>query len=214
MTESAETGVERDESAQAGGAPAASPPVEPSAVPVEETGGDHVPGVLEVPAGVRHYAGTPDGSGRSVGIAVSRFHADVTSRLLAGALAALEEAGVERDRVDVVQVPGAFELPLGAMALAKTRRYACVVALGCVIRGETPHFDYVASEAASGLQVASLETGVPVAFGLLTCDDRTQAEARAGGAHGNKGSDAARSALEMADVFARLRSDAVAADRR
>jgi 6,7-dimethyl-8-ribityllumazine synthase len=215
MTEGAETGIERDESARAGGEAAAAPPVEPPAPPADEPRpDDHAPGELEIPDGVRHYAGAPDGSGRSVGIAVSRFHADVTSRLLAGALAALEEAGVERDRVDVVQVPGAFELPLGAMALAKTRRYACVVALGCVIRGETPHFEYVASEAASGLQLASLETGVPVAFGLLTCDDRTQAEARAGGARGNKGAEAARSALEMADVFARLRSDAVVPDRR
>jgi 6,7-dimethyl-8-ribityllumazine synthase len=145
---------------------------------------------------------------------VSRFNADVTSRLLAGALAALEEAGVERARIDVLQVPGAFELPLGAMALAKTRRYACVVALGCVIRGETPHFDYVASEAASGLQLAALETGIPVSFGVLTCEDRAQAEARAGGTEGNKGTEAARSALEMADVFARLRSDAVSAERR
>jgi 6,7-dimethyl-8-ribityllumazine synthase len=103
-------------------------------------------------------------------------------------------------------VPGAFELPLGAMALAKTRRYACIVALGCVIRGDTPHFDYVCSEAASGLQLAGLETGVPVSFGLLTCDTREQAEARAGGELGNKGAEAARSALEMADVFARLRA--------
>jgi 6,7-dimethyl-8-ribityllumazine synthase len=95
------------------------------------------------------------------------------------------------------------------MALAKTRRYSCIVALGCVIRGETPHFDYVAGEAASGLQLAALETGVPVAFGLLTCDTRAQAEARAGGERGNKGVEAARSALEMADVFARLRATAV-----
>ena len=102
--------------------------------------------------------------------------------------------------------PGAFELPLAAMALAKTRRYACVVALGCVIRGETPHFGYISSEAASGLQLAAIETGVPVSFGVLTCDTREQAEARI-----EKGADAARTALEMADVFAQLR--AVAATR-
>jgi 6,7-dimethyl-8-ribityllumazine synthase len=105
-------------------------------------------------------------------------------------------------------VPGAFELPLGAMAFAKTRRYACVVALGCVIRGETPHFDYVSAEAASGVQLAALDTGIPVSFGVLTCDTREQAEARAGGDHGNRGADAARAALEMADVFARLRGTA------
>ena len=92
-------------------------------------------------------------------------------------------------------VPGAFELPLAAMALAKTRRYACVVALGCVIRGETPHFDYVAGEAASGLQLAALETGVPVAFGVLTLETRGQADDAVG-----KGAEAVRTALEMADV--------------
>jgi 6,7-dimethyl-8-ribityllumazine synthase len=100
-------------------------------------------------------------------------------------------------------VPGAFELPLAAMALAKTRRYSCIVALGCVIRGETPHFDYVASEAASGLQLAAIETGVPVSFGVLTCETREQAEARVG-----KGAEAVRTALEMADVFAQLRATA------
>jgi 6,7-dimethyl-8-ribityllumazine synthase len=107
-------------------------------------------------------------------------------------------------------VPGAFELPLAAMALAKTRRYACVVALGCVIRGETPHFEYVAGEAASGLQLAGLETGVPVAFGVLTCNTREQAEARL-----DRGADAVRTALEMAVLFAQLRGaqNAAAASR-
>ncbi len=100
-------------------------------------------------------------------------------------------------------VPGAFELPLGAMALAKTRRYACIVALGCVIRGETAHFDYVAGEAASGLQLAALETGVPVAFGVLTVDTLEQAMARA-----DKGAEAVRTALEMADLFSQLRASA------
>jgi 6,7-dimethyl-8-ribityllumazine synthase len=103
-------------------------------------------------------------------------------------------------------VPGAFELPLAAMALAKTRRFACVVALGCVIRGETPHFEYIASEAASGLQLAALETGVPVAFGVLTVENSEQAEARTG-----KGAEAVRTALEMADAFAQLRATAVRA---
>src|SRR6185437_11055155 len=96
-----------------------------------------------------------------------------------------------------------FELPIGAMALAKTRRYSCVIALGCVIRGETAHFDYVAGEAASGLQLAGLETGVPVAFGVLTVDTLEQAEARV-----DKGADAVRTALEMADLFSQLRSAA------
>jgi 6,7-dimethyl-8-ribityllumazine synthase len=175
---------------------------------------EHAAGELEIPDGVGVFVGSPNGARRFVGIAVSRFNGDITSKLLDGALTALQEAGVDRARVDVMQVPGAFELPLGAMALAKTRRYACVIALGCVIRGDTPHFEYVASEAASGIQLAGLETGIPVSFGVLTCDSRMQAESRAGGRHGNKGAEAARSALEMADVFARLRTDAVAADRR
>jgi 6,7-dimethyl-8-ribityllumazine synthase len=98
-------------------------------------------------------------------------------------------------------VPGAFELPIAAMALAKTRRHACVVALGCIIRGETPHFEYVAAEAASGLQLAALETGVPVAFGVLTVETLEQAEARV-----DKGAEAVRSALEMVDAFQQLRA--------
>jgi 6,7-dimethyl-8-ribityllumazine synthase len=169
---------------------------------------DHAIGRLRMPDGVGVISGSPNGARRSVGVVVARFNGEITSRLLDGAIAALEEAGVERDRIDVVPVPGAFELPLGAMALARTRRYSCVIALGCVIRGETPHFDFVAGEAASGLQVAALETGIPVSFGVLTCDTREQADARAGGAHGNKGAEAARSALEMADVFGLLRSRA------
>jgi 6,7-dimethyl-8-ribityllumazine synthase len=167
---------------------------------------EHKVGPLRVPDGVGVVSGSPDGALRAVGIVVARFNGEITTQLLDGAIAALEEAGVERERIEVVPVPGAFELPLGAMALAKTRQYACIVALGCVIRGETPHFDYVAAEAASGLQLAALETGVPVSFGVLTCDTRAQAEARAGGARGNKGAEAARSALEMADVFGRLRA--------
>jgi 6,7-dimethyl-8-ribityllumazine synthase len=168
---------------------------------------EHASGELRVPDGVGVLEGSADGARRAVGIVAARFNGEITSRLRESAIAALEVAGVQRDRIDVVKVPGAFELPLAAMALAKTRRYACVVALGCVIRGETPHFDYVAAEAASGLQLAALETGVPVAFGVLTCDTRKQAEARAGGERGNKGAEAARSALEMADVFSRLRAD-------
>jgi 6,7-dimethyl-8-ribityllumazine synthase len=170
---------------------------------------EHVSGELRVPEGVNVVEGSADGARRSVGITVSRFNGEITTRLLDAAVSTLEEAGVTRERIEVVPVPGAFELPLAAMALAKTRRFACVIALGCVIRGETPHFEYVAAEAASGLQLAALETGVPVAFGVLTCETSEQAEARAGGERGNKGADAARAALEMADVFARLRAELV-----
>lgn len=167
---------------------------------------EHAAGALRVPDGYSVLEGAPDGQQRAVGVVVARFNAEVTTLLLESTLDELEEAGVARDAVIVVPVPGAFELPLAALALAKTRRYSCIVALGCVIRGETPHFDYVASEAASGLQLAAIETGVPVAFGVLTCDTIEQAEARVG-----KGAEAARSALEMADVFSRLRASAVAA---
>src|SRR5204863_1474113 len=123
--------------------------------------------------------------------------------MLARALEAPEEAEVASDAVTIVPVPGAFELPLAAMALAKTRRYACVVALGAIVRGETAHFEYIASEAASGLQLAGIETGVPVSFGVLTVDTVEQGEARI-----DRASDAVRSALEMADVFAQLRATA------
>jgi 6,7-dimethyl-8-ribityllumazine synthase len=167
---------------------------------------DHADGRLRLPEGVGVIEGSPNGARRAVGIVVGRFNGEITSRLLDGAITALEEAGVERERIEIVPVPGAFELPLGAMALARTRQYSCIIAIGCVIRGQTPHFDYVAGEAASGLQLAALETGIPVAFGVLTCDNREQAEARAGGPAGNKGAEAARSALEMADVFGLLRA--------
>ena len=164
---------------------------------------EHAAGDFAVPDGYGVLQGAPQGGRRAVGIVVSRFNGAVTTRLLEGALAELEEAGVARDAITVMPVPGAFELPIAAMALAKTRRYACIVALGCVIRGDTPHFDYVASEAASGLQLAAIETGVPVAFGVLTLDRPDQAEPRVA-----KGAEAVGTALEMADLFANLRAAA------
>jgi 6,7-dimethyl-8-ribityllumazine synthase len=167
--------------------------------------GEHAAGDLDVPAGVNLIEGEPVGGRRGVGIVAARFNGEITNRMLDAALEALEHAGVARQAVTVMVVPGAFELPLGAMALAKTRRFACIVALGCVIRGETPHFDYVASEAASGLQLAGLETGVPVAFGVLTVENVEQAEARV-----DKGAAAVRTALEMADAFSQLRASATA----
>jgi len=164
---------------------------------------EHAPGELTVPPGYSVLEGEAAGERRAVGVVVSRFNGDVTTRLLESALAELEACGVARDAVTVMPVPGAFELPLAAMALAKTRRFACIVALGCVIRGDTPHFDYVSSEAASGLQLAGIETGVPVAFGLLTLDRADQAESRT-----DKGAEAVRTGLEMADLFANLRAAA------
>jgi 6,7-dimethyl-8-ribityllumazine synthase len=163
---------------------------------------EHAPGEFFVPDGVAVLEGRPRGR-RPVALVVGKFNGDVTGPMLEHALAALEEAGVARPSVTVMPVPGAFELPLAAMALAKTRRFACVVALGCVIRGETPHFDLIASEAASGLQLAALETGVPVAFGLLTVETREQAEARV-----DRAAEAVRTGLEMADAFVQLRDAA------
>jgi 6,7-dimethyl-8-ribityllumazine synthase len=163
----------------------------------------HAYGELDVPDDVNVIEGHPDGARRGVAIVASRYNGEITNRLLDSALSELDASGVRREAVTVMPVPGAFELPLAAMALAKTRRYACVVALGCVVRGETPHFDFIASEAASGLQLAALETGVPVAFGVLTVDMVEQAEARV-----SKGAEAVRTALEMADAFAQLRASA------
>jgi 6,7-dimethyl-8-ribityllumazine synthase len=176
---------------------------EPAPAPALE---EHAAGEFRVRDGYEVLEGAPTGERRSVAVVVSRFNGGITTALLDSALTELEEAGVSQSAVVVVPVPGAFELPLAAMALAKTRRYSCVVALGCIVRGETPHFDFVASEAASGLQLAAIETGVPVAFGVLTCETVEQAEARIG-----KGAEAARTALEMADVFSRLRASVAAA---
>jgi 6,7-dimethyl-8-ribityllumazine synthase len=163
----------------------------------------HSSGELDIPDDVNVIEGEPDGTRRGVAIVAARFNGEVTNKLLESALAELDQAGVRREAITIMPVPGAFELPLAAMALAKTRRFACVIALGCIVRGETPHFDFIASEAASGLQLAALETGVPVAFGVLTVDMVEQAEARI-----SKGAEAVRTALEMADAFAQLRASA------
>jgi 6,7-dimethyl-8-ribityllumazine synthase len=171
----------------------------------EDTGGDepqlriagHEDGELTIPDDVDVLEGEPRGTRRGVGIVVSRANASVTNRLLESALAELDRAGVVREHVVVMAVPGAFELPIGAMALAKTRRYACIVALGSATDSAI-----VAGEAASGLQLAGLETGVPIAFGLLT-DGEADVEARGG--------EAVRNALEMADLFQQLRATAQAA---
>jgi 6,7-dimethyl-8-ribityllumazine synthase len=165
----------------------------------------HVEGELQLPEGYRIVEGHPEG-GRAVGIVVSRFNGGITTQLLQSALDELALRGVSREAITIMPVPGAFELPIATMALAKTRRFACVVALGCVVRGETPHFDYVAGEAASGVQLAALETGIPIAFGVLTVDNEAQAQARVG-----KGAEAVRTALELADSFHRLRAAAASA---
>ncbi len=194
----------------------AEPEVEPEEEPEDEVDeeapvpqlrpvAEHAEGELDIPDEVALLEGVADGKRRSVAIVAARFNGEVTNKLLQSALEELVDAGVKPEAITVMPVPGAFELPLAAMALAKTRRYACVVALGCIVRGETPHFEYIASEAASGLQLAALETGVPVAFGVLTVESVEQAEARV-----DKGAEAARTALEMADAFAQLRASASA----
>ncbi len=136
-----------------------------------------------------------------VAVVVSRYNELVTERLLDGARAKLTELGVDAATVDVVWVPGAFELPLAAAAAAATGRYRAIVALGCVIRGETAHFDYVAGEAARGLQSVALTYRLPLGFGVLTTETFEQAMDRAGGAAGNKGAEAAETALRMVDAL-------------
>ena len=147
-------------------------------------------------------AGGGTGGGR-IGIVVSRYHEAVTGRLLDGARASLAEQGVAEERVDVAWVAGAWELPVVVRGLVARGGYRAVAALGAVVRGETPHFDYVAGETARGLMAVQLEFGVPVGFGLLTCDTLDQARARAGGPAGNKGHEAMTAALQAAAVLER-----------
>ena len=138
-----------------------------------------------------------------IALIVSSYHAFITDRLESGARAALREAGVADADVQSFPVPGAYELAQAAARVAQSGDWSAAVCLGCLIRGETPHFDYIASEAASGLQLAAIETGVPVSFGVLTVENRKQAEERI-----DRAADAVRSALEMADVFSQLRAQA------
>jgi 6,7-dimethyl-8-ribityllumazine synthase len=151
------------------------------------------------------HQGRLNAEGFRFAVVASRWNDFLTSRLVEGALDALERLGADEKSVEVFKVPGSFEIPLMARRLAESAKWDAVICLGTIIRGETPHFDYVASEAASGLQLAGLETGVPVAFGVLTVDNIDQAEARVA-----KGAQAVRSALEMADAFSQLRSSATA----
>jgi 6,7-dimethyl-8-ribityllumazine synthase len=148
--------------------------------------------------------GNLEASGLKFAVVVARFNSFITDRLLAGALDALTRSGVAADSIDVVKVPGSWELPLTAKKLAATNKYAAIVALGAVIRGDTPHFDHVANQAASGLAAVALESGLPVSFGVLTTNTMEQAIDRAGGKSGNKGYDAALTAIEMADLLRRL----------
>jgi 6,7-dimethyl-8-ribityllumazine synthase len=152
----------------------------------------------------RTYEGSFDGRDLRIAIVVSRFNETIGRRLLDGAIDCLRRHGVRDAAVSVAWVPGAFELPVAAKRFAISGDVDAVVCLGTVIRGETPHFDYVAGSAATGILESGLDTGVPVAFGVLTADTTDQAEARAGGKMGNKGFEAALAAIEMANLFAAL----------
>ncbi|GAB4535847.1 MAG: 6,7-dimethyl-8-ribityllumazine synthase [Parvularculaceae bacterium] len=151
------------------------------------------------------FEGSRDGRNKKIAIAVARWNDFITERLLAGARSELLRCGVAEEHIDIAHAPGAFELPLAAKALAQTGRYDAVISLGCVIRGATPHFDYVAGEAAKGVNQVALSTDTPVAFGVLTVDTLEQAIDRAGAKSGNKGAEAAATALEMAGLVAAIR---------
>jgi 6,7-dimethyl-8-ribityllumazine synthase len=140
-----------------------------------------------------------------VGIVAARFKADVTEELLDGCMRRLEELGIDGSRVELHRVPGAFELPVAAKMLARTKRFGSIVCLGCIIRGDTPHFDYVAGEAARGIQQVALEENLPVIFGVLTVNTEQQAKERTGGKHGHYGERAAEAAAEMMALMLRLR---------
>jgi len=150
--------------------------------------------------------GSYDASRMRFGVVVSRFNSFITERLLGGALDALEKGGASAAQTDVVRVPGSFEIPLAAKKMAQARRYDALIAIGCVLRGETAHFDYVASEVARGVQLAQMDTGVPIIFCVLTCDTLEQAIDRAGLKSGNKGYEAGLAALEMARLSSQLRA--------
>jgi 6,7-dimethyl-8-ribityllumazine synthase len=154
---------------------------------------------------VPDFSGRLRASGR-VAILVSRYNELITTKLLDGALACCREAGVDRDAIDIVWLSGAFELPAAAAVAAETRAYTCLIALGAVVRGDTPHFEYVAGEAARGLNDVAVRYQLPVGFGVLTADTMEQAAERAGGTAGNKGHEATAAALRAADALAQLRA--------
>jgi 6,7-dimethyl-8-ribityllumazine synthase len=143
-------------------------------------------------------------AGLRFGIVVSRFNSFITERLLAGALDALERAGAKSEQITVVRVPGSFEIPVAAKKLAESGRADAVIAIGCILRGETSHFEYIAAEVARGVQLAQIDTGVPIIFCVLTCDTLEQAIDRAGLKGGNKGAEAGLAAVEMANLARKL----------
>ena len=145
------------------------------------------------------------GKGLRLAIVVSRFNSFITERLLSGALDALTRAGADEKKIEVVRVPGSFEIPVAAKTLAQSGRYDAIITLGCIIRGETQHFDYISAEVTRGIQLAAIETGVPISFGVLTTDNLEQAVDRAGAKSGNKGAEVALAAVEMANLLKKTR---------
>jgi 6,7-dimethyl-8-ribityllumazine synthase len=145
-----------------------------------------------------------DASGKRFAILISRWNEFLTNKLLGGAVDAIVRHGGDDAKITQIWVPGSFEIPLAALKVAQSEKYDAVICLGCVIRGQTPHFDYVANEVAKGIAQASLQTGVPIAFGVITADSLEQAIDRSGAKHGNKGADAALAAIEMANLLPEL----------
>lgn len=158
--------------------------------------------------------GQLNAAGLRFGIVVSQFNSFITDRLLEGALDALERTGAAKEQIEIVRVPGSFEIPLAAKKLAATRRFDSVICIGCILRGETSHYDYVCSETARGIQLAQLDTGVPMGFCVLTCDTLEQAIDRAGLKGGNKGYEAGLAAVEMACLSRKLAKDSPASASR
>ena len=152
----------------------------------------------------RVIEGGRSAKGLRIAVVAARFNHFVVDKLLSGAVETLEQAGISAQDLDIVRVPGAFEIALACRRLALSKHYDAIIALGAVIRGGTPHFDFVAGECARGVSDAARDTGLPVIFGVLTCDTLDQANERAGGAHGNKGADAAVAAMEMASLLGKL----------
>jgi len=155
---------------------------------------------------VKIQEGNLEGQNCRIGIVVSKFNEFVTSRLLNSALGVLKKQRVEEENIETVRVPGAFEIPLVAQQLARSKKFDAVICLGAVIRGETPHFDYISAEMSRGIAQASLETGIPIVFGVLTTDTVEQALERSGEPEKNRGADAARTAIEMANLMKELQN--------
>ena len=157
--------------------------------------------------------GELNAAGLRFGIVVSQFNSFITDRLLAGALDAFQQAGAAERQIEIVRVPGSFEIPIAAKKLAATGKFDSLICIGCVLRGETSHYDYVASETARGIQLAQLDTGVPMAFCVLTCDTLEQAIDRAGLKGGNKGYNSGLAAIEMAHLARKLSKNSMAGGR-